>query len=179
VSRPRGEILDLVDALWRASRSVLRIRGLKPDATVWVRNVRDSKDPRYGPWRCFLEYEVLDSDAWKRRECCVYFLRANDGGFRYVGYAGSSLRVRWKTVPAKELSTGTLLPYKPPFHSQCFKPLSEELLGGTGSVPYELRVLFADQIEFPGGANALEKHLRSCRFDSHRPADSLFPWNKV
>lgn len=164
--------------LWQAGDPVLLVTGLK-SGPLWARHVKPG-DARRGPWRR-AEYRVLDQVAWDRPGHAIYFVRGNDGGFRYTGIARKSTKFkqRWRLAVAVDPNTGARLGHEL-FHSQCWKPMQAELEGGAGG-PFEIRVLSerAAQGVVKGFGRSetdvvgLEAWLRSGR------SGEVLPWNKV
>lgn len=113
----------LVKEVWKAAAPVLEITGV--GGKWWKRNV--AKGARIGPW-LQAAYTVLDSATWQAKGACLYMVGANDDGLRYVGISRNGLRHRWRESPAIDAETGEWLQENQLFHSQCWKPLQQELL---------------------------------------------------
>lgn len=122
-------------AIFDAAIPVIRIHSIggKP----WKRNV--ATGARIGPW-LQAKYEILNKDVWQARTPCLDLVAGNDGVIRYVGISRNRLADRWRTSPAYDAETMTLLSERQLFHSQCWTRIEEEVARMPAS-NYEVRCI--------------------------------------
>lgn len=125
----------IANSIFTAAQPVLRIHGLS--GPRWRRNV--AKGARIGPW-LQASFQVLDEMSWKARRPCLYMLAGSDGGIRYVGISRNRMADRWRVSPALDADTLAQLPRRQLFHSQCWRPMEDEVTCHPQS-SYEVRCI--------------------------------------
>jgi hypothetical protein len=122
-------------SIFKAAKSVLRIHGMA--GPKWRRNV--ASGARIGPW-LQASFDVVDDVAWKARTPCLYMLAGTEGGIRYVGISRNRMADRWRVSPALDADTLVQLPRRQLFHSQCWKPMQDEVARAPHQT-YEVRCI--------------------------------------
>ncbi len=182
----------LANQIFESAVPFLQIQGIHAENSRWCRKVADG-DHRRGPWLC-AKYNVIDQTLWDTTSPCLYLVKANDSGLRYVGISKNKLKDRWRLSPAYDVSLSKKLPEKQLFHSQCWKQMENEFATRQG-VSYEVRVIFGHKLkalllasdDFGELASVaaneheivaqVEKWLRSGRMPNQSNVPGLFPWN--
>lgn len=108
-------------AIFEAATPILKIHGLS--GPRWRRNV--ATGGRVGPW-LQATYSIVDEKKWASKGACLYMVRGQDGGIRYVGISRNGVKHRWRVSPALDAETLQPMAKRQLFHSQCWKHIEAE-----------------------------------------------------
>lgn len=147
-----------ITALMQAATPFLRISSVTPKA--WCRNVAERNgrpDPRRGPWRYQMLFDVLSPEVWSTQGEVLYLTTDQLGRLRQVGVSTRRLKDRWRTSPMHNVTTGAPLGEHALFHSSCHRAIEEAVDAGERP-PFTVSAIFGPQLqalcERTGGALA-------------------------
>lgn len=112
---------EIIKGLIDRAEPLISIHGI--NQASWM---RDTDDRRRGPWKT-LEYSITSVHSYKQPGACLYFVIGPDEGLRYVGKTTGRFDTRWRMARALNAQSGSVLPQRKLFHSECMKYIIPEI----------------------------------------------------